>query len=262
MRTRFRLLAAVLVIFTYSLVGQQTETFAAQSVSSPQASPAAAGGGVLVIQRYVCNAEDDSRIDVFEPGKEPVLDDLDALECVATPGLFHLVSDSGRTVRSEMTEDDGSLTITGLAATGGPEDVRLVESESTGNAYIRIAEGETTHVVSYEYEFVFVMPTPPTIPEIDLDDDPPPPPSIEAGAGSGAADPDDDLFDEDLALNDSGDDSGAGDVSGFTDETGATKPVVDRDKRGRQVAFLVLALGAYIAFMVWKRRSRAGQARR
>ncbi len=113
---------------------------------------------------------------------------------------------------------------------------------------------QTTTVVSYDYEFVFVMPTPPTIPEINLDDEPPPPPDIEAGAGTGAFDPEDESDDagsEGAEILPDNEDVGAG----FEDQTGASQPVVDKDKTSRQIGFLVLAIGGYVVFRIYKSRT-------
>jgi hypothetical protein len=225
----------------------------AQVPPSPGASPSPVGSGSLQIYRYVCNAEDESRLEIFAPGADPVFDDLDGLDCVPTAGDFILVSDFGRTTESFEVGSTGEALITDLAATDpGGDEHRLIDSGSTGNGYIRIAPGQTTVVISYAYEFVFVMPTPPSIPTIDLDDDPPPPPDITAGAGTG---PDDDPDDFDVdELDEEVDDDGGADSGGFVDQTGASKPIVDTDKRTGQVAFLLLAIAGFVGFQIYKRR--------
>ncbi len=245
MRTRSAALWVLLAVCLLTTAAAAT----AQVPPSPEASPSPINGGALQIYRYLCNAEDDSRLEIFAPGANPVLDDLDGLDCVPSAGDFILISNFGRTTETFEVGPTGEALISNLnpidPATAG---FRLVDSGSTGNGYVQIAPGQTTVVISYAYEFVFVMPTPPTIPTIDLDDEPPPPPEITAGAGTSSFDVPDEF---DASSIDDDDEPGS---TGFVDQTGASNPIVNTDKRTGQIAFLLLAVAAYVGFQIYKRR--------
>ncbi|MDQ2684048.1 MAG: hypothetical protein M3Y37_11030, partial [Chloroflexota bacterium] len=171
---------------------------------------------------------------------------------------FVLISDFGRTTQSFEVGPSGEALIQNIAPTDPQTDgYRLVDSGSTGNGYVHVAAGQTTAVISYAYEFVFVMPTPPTIPTIDLEDEPPSPPEITAGAGTGSFDEPDEFDAAPIDDEDEGSDSGS---SGLVDQTGATRPIVDPNKRTGQVLFLALAVAAYVGFQIYKRRKPETQA--